>query len=160
MNEPNIDQLNAFYELSSALTGFEVIDLLGTGVGQEYFDQLVKGAGQEHVDALLAAAEQAGNSETELRNIFDSDRFGPLAKNIIFMWLLGSWYPLPELWHTAHRPDQDAVPQQVVSAITYQEALWSRIIGAHPRGAKPPGFGSWGDKATLGGHDAEWSSPQ
>lgn len=159
MSKATMEQLDTFYELSSALTGFEKIDLVGTGVGQEYFDELVRGTGEKQVKALLAGAKEAGNSAAALRKeIWDDKRFGPLARNIVLMWYTGSWYPLSNAWHKTNRPDFEPVPEHVVSAFAYQEALWSPAIGAHPRGAKPPGFGSWGEAAMLGGHDAEWVS--
>ena len=161
MTKATTDQLDTFYKLSAALTGFEEIDLLGTGVGQEYLDELLRSAGEEHVKALLAAAKKAGDSTAELQKTIWNDadeRFGPLARNIVLLWYLGSWYPLSESWHKQYRPGFDAVPEHVVSATAYQEALWAPAVGAHPRGAKPPGFGSWGKAPNLGGHDAAWVS--
>ncbi len=159
MSKATMDQLDIFYELSSALTDFDKIDLLGTGVGQEYLDELVRGAGEKHVKDLLTAAKKVGNSTANIRkDIWDHARFGPMARNIVLMWYLGSWYPLSKSWHKKNRPDVEPVPEHVLSAGAYQEALWAPTVGAHPRGAKPPGFGSWGEAAVIGGHDAEWVS--
>lgn len=148
----NESHLETFIELSAVLTGHERVDLLGTGVAQEYYDVLLRAAGQDHVDALLAKADEAGGEIAAVQaDIWDDEkRFGPLARNIVLMWYLGSWYPLPDSWHQEHRPNFEAVPEHVVSAVAYQEALWPPTVGAHPRGAKPPGFGSWGEAPKLG----------
>ena len=157
MSKATSDQLETFYELSSALTGFDKIDLIGTGVGEEYFDELVQGAGEKHVKDLLAAAKEAGGSTARIRkNIWNDARLGPMARNVVLMWYLGSWYPLSEEWNREHRADSERVPEHVVSAAAYQEALWAPAIGSHPRGAKPPGFGSWGEEAVIGAHDDKW----
>ena len=149
-------QLEAFYELSATLTGFPKIDLIGTGVGQEYLSFLVASAGEENVALLLDVSKNISKTETALRKFFDNPHFDPLVRNSVLMWYLGSWYQLPDWWHRDYLPDRKPVAERVVSASAYQEALWSVAIGAHPRGAKPPGFGSWQESPRIGGHDDEW----
>jgi hypothetical protein len=159
MSKATADQLEIFYELSSALTDFDKIDLVGTGVGEEYFGELVRNAGEAHVNKLLAEAKKAGTSPESIRKkIWDDKQLGPLARNLVLMWYLGSWYPLSEEWSKEHRPDLERVSEHVVSAVAYKEALWAPAIGAHPRGDKPPGFGSWEKPAVMGGHDDKWVS--
>ena len=137
-------QLEWFYKLSAALTGFPAIDLQGTGVGPEYLDALVRGGGTSNVEALLEAVESGGDAAAA--SIWNDDRFGALARNIVLMWYLGSWYPLTEEWHRNHPSDVTApVPEHVVSTAAYKEGLVWPAMGTHPPSAKPPGFAHWAD---------------
>ena len=75
------------------------------------------------------------------------------------MWYLGSWFPPPESWFAAYtKVKQNDSLQRVVSAVTYKEGLVWKAIGAHPPGAKPPGFGSW-SKPPAGAHPLPSSTP-
>lgn len=144
-------QRKIFYKLSSVLTGFDEVDLLGTGVGEEYLAELVEGAGYRHVSDLLAAAKKAANTISVVRDsIWDDRKFGPMARNIVLMWYLGSWYPLPKQWHERYRPKAAIVPQHVVSARAYKGGLVWPAMGTHARGARPPGFGSWSERPHVG----------
>jgi hypothetical protein len=76
------------------------------------------------------------------REIFGDEKLGPIACNIIKLWYVGIWYQLPPAWTDAF----DARPNDVtfmVSASACPEGLLWAAIGAHPPGAKAPGFGSW-----------------
>lgn len=148
----NKSPMSSFLKLSGVLTGFEYTDLQGTGVAQDYYDDLVRSAGQEQVNALLKAAEEAGDSETDIcKTIWDDEdnRFGPLARNIVLMWYLGSSYPLPKSWYEDHQPEGAPIHEHVVSAAAYKEGLVWTAMGTHARGAKPPGYGSWRNKPVI-----------
>jgi hypothetical protein len=43
----------------------------------------------------------------------------------------------------------------VVSAAAYTEGLLWRAIGAHPQGAKAPGYGSWAVPPEIDGHEGD-----
>jgi hypothetical protein len=140
-----------FLELSAVLTGYGPTDLLGTGMARRYYDETVSIVGEAVVGELLGAAvsslRAAGGDAADLeeavrRKILADAKLGPVARNVIKMWYLGSWYQLPRAWreaHGAHARDTD----HVVSAEAYQEGLVWRAIGSHPPGAKQPGFGTW-----------------
>ena len=121
-----------FVELSASLTGFPVVDLLGTGMADAYWAKVQEKAGSKLADELLSAWQTVKDSsesiETALRTkILSHPELGPLARNVIQMWYLGQW--------------EEA---EVVSATAYVEGLVWNAIGAHPQAAKQDGFGVWG----------------
>lgn len=145
------DILDGFLALSEALTGFTGQRLRGTGQAEAYLATATGIVGEGVMrDLLLAAAEARASSggdtekhEAELRRlVMSDDRLGPVARNIIRMWYVGSWYQLPKPWREAHGQsprDHD----HVVSPISYTEGLLWPAIGANPAGAKPAGYGMW-----------------
>lgn len=146
-----IHPLDQFLNLSAALTGYNKVELQEAGVAREYLDLLVRMAGDTLCFDLWAETQaiygkHAGHParlEREVeRRILKSEKYAPLARNIILLWYNAIWYQLPPQWtarHGANALDQD----QVVSAKAYPEALIWRAIGAHPPAAKPQGFGAW-----------------
>lgn len=145
------DMLDGFLALSEALTGFTAHRLRGTGQAEAYLDTATGIVGEGVMRDLLLAADEAHASaggdaakhEAELRRVVMSDeRLGPVARNIIRMWYVGSWYQLPKAWREAHGQsphDHD----HVVSPVSYTEGLLWPAIGANPAGAKPAGYGMW-----------------
>lgn len=134
------DLLVSFYAFSSAVTGFSVYDLRGTGVGNAYWHTLQEHVDQATLDALLetwrAIQMQCGDDETCINQnvrtqILTDEVFGPITRVIIKMWYSGSWY------------DLDSGNSSVISSETYVEGLVWRTFNAHPMGAKQPGFGTW-----------------
>ncbi len=99
---------------------------------------------------LLGAFTALGNSQEEREGqieaqILNSDRYGPVARNIIRLWYLGAWQQLPREWRNLYGAtsfDTD----HIVSAKSYQESLVWIAGGAHPMGAKQQGFGAWAKK--------------
>lgn len=148
---PPIHPLEQFLNLSVVLTGFNKVELQEAGTGREYLNLLTEMAGGTlcfelwaETQAIFAKyAGHAGRLEREVnQRILKSEKFAPLARNIILMWYNAIWYQLPPDWTTRHGAnalDQD----HVVSARAYPEALVWRAMGAHPQGAKPQGFGAW-----------------
>jgi hypothetical protein len=61
-----------------------------------------------------------------------------LARSIVLLWYLGSWYDPKDL--QAHPPP---VPSEVVSAKAYTQGLVWQIAGAHPMGYSNMQFGYW-----------------
>lgn len=140
------DALDAFLDLSAALTGFAPVRLRGTGQAEAYLATLTDVAGAATVDALLDAWREAAKApevERALRlRILSDDRLGPLARNVIKMWFVGTWYALPADWREAYATtDRDRT--FVVSPEAYTEGLLWPAIGANPSGAKPLGYGMW-----------------
>ncbi len=145
------DTLDGFLALSEALTGFGAFQLRGTGQAEAYLGTTAGIVGAATMRALLAAAAEARASsagdaakhEAELRRlVMSDDRLGPVARNIIRMWYVGSWYQLPKAWREAHgQSSQDR--DHVVSPTAYTEGLLWPAVGANPAGAKPAGYGMW-----------------
>jgi hypothetical protein len=138
-------KLSAFLDLSAALTGFAAIRLRGTGQAEAYLATLTEVVGEATVEALLDVWRKLAAAEVEraLRlEILSDDRFGPVARNVIKMWYVGTWYALPADWREAHATtDRDRT--FVVSPEAYTEGLLWPAIGANPSGAKPLGYGMW-----------------
>ena len=68
----------------------------------------------------------------------------PLINNIVRAWYLGKWAALTAGEMSAlNIKGFDAGAEHVLSAEAYREALAWKTVGAHPPGAKQPGFGSW-----------------
>lgn len=128
-------RLNAFYNLSAALTGFERFDLVGTGLGPTYLKQVPA----PDLDALLSRWESIlkeypdahPDQTSRLADLVQSPKLGSTAKQIILLWYTGSWYPT------------DGSKPYVISGDAYVEGLMWRAIDAHPMAAKPQGFGAW-----------------
>jgi predicted cupin superfamily sugar epimerase len=139
-NVTNAEQ-ELFLSLSVYLTGYQRIELRGTGMLAEYFTRVTTAASDGHVQKLWSlaarldglAASAKGDVKSEIRRmIMDDPDLGPIARNIIKLWYRGDW------------PDSAAkFGASYTSAQAYREGLLWRAVKAHPPGAKPPGFGSW-----------------
>ena len=141
------DLLDDFLAVSAALTGFSVAQLQGTGMATTYLDELVAVVGDELTIALTRAGTlalrwpDAVDDQLRLRVMDDPD-LGPLARNLTVLWYTGSWNQLPADWRErngASSLDGD----RLLSAQSWTEGLMWPAIGAHPTGAKAPGFASW-----------------
>jgi hypothetical protein len=131
------EPLDDFLSLSSALTGFSVAQLQGTGMAATYLDELVGVVGDEWSLALLRegclALRWRDDVEEQLRlRVMDDADLGPLARNVTVLWYTGGWAQLPAEWRDRHGASRPA-------------------IGAHPTGAKAPGFASWVGPPSVGG---------
>lgn len=140
-----------FLTLSVYLTGFEEVELLGTGLAHAYYQQVIYVVGetisQELWDVTQKITKDAGKDEekrnTEIRREIMADpKLGPVARNIIQLWYWGSWIELSQDWRSRYGTN----PQDVTHFTTsqgYQEGLIWKVMETHPEGAKQPGFGSW-----------------
>jgi hypothetical protein len=145
------DPTEQFLALSALLTGFERVGLQGTGLTEEYYQQLVGVIGKDICDELCLLSsrliEEFHDDEDELnaavrRQVLASAKFGPVARNIIQMWYLGSWIQMPQGWRSQFGTSPNDVTR-VISAEGYIQSLIYNVIGTHPPAAKQPGFGSW-----------------
>jgi hypothetical protein len=139
------DQLDRFLAFSSDVTAFNEFQLRGTGQSEAYLAAVVGVVGEELVDELLErhASLPGVVLEDGLRRvIFSDERLGPVARNIVKLWFVGTWYELPAAWRESFGA-LDADVTFMVSAMAYTEGLLWPTIGANPPGAKGPGYGSW-----------------
>ncbi|MBW9065004.1 hypothetical protein JNB71_17010 [Rhizobium herbae] len=142
------NRFEAFLGLSVELTAFSRFDLLGTGLAERYLATLDKVVGVEITDTLLAAFVALPPAEGEARikavrtTILGNELLGDVARALIKLWYSGTWFELPLAWmeRFGSRPADTTF---VVSPDAYVEGLLWKAIGAHPAGAKAPGFGSW-----------------
>ncbi|HEY0312904.1 MAG TPA: hypothetical protein VGC56_10470 [Allosphingosinicella sp.] len=135
MDEKGIE---AFYALSCELTGFDRVELDGTGVGNIYVEQVTKNIGPDTVATLFRVWSDIenrcpqGQREREIaERIFDEPELRAAAERIVMLWYTGSWYYVPPF------------DTQVVSAETYIEGLMWKAIRSHPIAAKAQGYGAW-----------------
>lgn len=141
----------AFLALSSTLTGYSRFRLLGTGQADPYLATTRDAVGDDVLADLLNTFTKvhldAGGDEKALDNglrarILSDRLLGPVARNVIKMWFVGTWYQLPQTWRDVHATrGHDST--HVVSPASYTEGLLWPTIGANPPGAKAQGFGSW-----------------
>jgi hypothetical protein len=129
-----------FLALSAGLTGFNRVELLGTGMADAYLRTLEEILPTGILDALLERAPLDGpGSLAEL--LADGD-LGPVARNLILLWYSGAWTPLPDEWRAAHGTSPLDV-HRVVTPEAYVAGLQWTVAGAHPVGARQQGFGAW-----------------
>ncbi len=144
------DLMPGFLDLSVALTGFSTHALRGTGQADLYLDTAVEMAGDGAVADLIGAFvscevadDDADATDRHLRYcVLSHACHGPLARTLIKLWYVGTWYCLPRDWHAAFggsAQDRDHIP----SPGSYTEGLLWPAIGANPPGAKPFGYGMW-----------------
>jgi hypothetical protein len=138
--------LQPFLRFSASVTAFSEFDLLGTGQAEAFLETVQDQVGKETLRGLLDACGPLGED------------LGLLAKSIIKLWYAGIWYEPEGTGADAgqrgvprqRRPDQDGREAPfVVSSAAYAEGLLWRAIGAHPAGAKAPGYGSWALPPTI-----------
>jgi hypothetical protein len=143
-----------FLAFSAEVTGFSTFELLGTGQAEAYLASVTGVVGEgvlgELLDAYGRARAEAGEDRKArlYRDVFSSEKLGPVARNIIKMWYVGAWYELPPEWTESFGAlDNDVT--SVVSPAAYTEGLLWRAVGANPPGAKAPGYGSWAAPAQI-----------
>jgi hypothetical protein len=154
------DATDTFLQLSIILTGFDESDLRGTGMLQTYYDELLRIIGAREAGELFGAFEPIAHPNHRAfdrktfrhdmfkEDVFDDQRFGPVARNVLRMWYMAIWKQLPREWrdeYGATSYDTD----HVVSAAAYRESLVWPAAGTHPMGAKAPGFGTWAKASAL-----------
>ena len=143
-----------FLDLSAALTGFSKFDLQGTGQADLYYSTVEQNIGNELFQELLQTFHNLDlkAKSTNDRSILDhgvrseileSEKLGAIARNIIKLWYVATWYSFPEPEGTN---DREPV---IVSPQAYPEGLLWRSIGVNPPGAKAPGYGTWSEKPSV-----------
>lgn len=159
--------LDSFLAFSAEVTAFTAFELRGTGQAEAYLDTVRTVVGEPLLADLLntydglAAATATPPADRQAllrREIFGSERLGPVARAIVKLWYLGVWFGLPEAWSEAYGPAPHNVTF-VVSPAAFVEGLLWPAIGAHPPGAKAPGFGSWAEPPRIPPFGAPIPSP-
>ncbi|GAA2740200.1 hypothetical protein [Kitasatospora cinereorecta] len=152
---PHPSPQQIFTELSVALTGFDRAELAGTGLIETYYTTLLRIIGEREAGHLFLAAAEAlaadrrnHDGEALRRQVVENPRYAPVIVSLIKLWYLGSWYPLSGGYRDINGSTAEDV-EHVVSPQAYREGLVWIAAGAHPMGAKPPGFGSWAEPPSL-----------
>jgi len=147
-----------FVSVSVALTGFDHVDLIGTGVMPQYLDALEKWIGPNITAELLAFGTLPPPDDFIVRTRILADaKLGPVARNVIALWYTGVWNPLTIGWYVAYQHEIPNPPDlanlqsaYVVSAEAYVESLVWIAANTHPMGAKQPGYGTWAEPPQKG----------
>jgi len=144
-------RLGDFLAFSSVVTGFGVFRLRGTGQVELYLATVDDIVGEEIVGQLLdtfsgvmrdAGEDQAAVQAGLRREILSDAKLGPVARALIKLWYVGTWYQLPVEWRESYG-ENELDRTFVVSASSYTEGLLWATIGANPAGAKAVGYGMW-----------------
>lgn len=154
-------QIDYFHELSTLLTGYDLVTLHGTGMGDLYLKSLQEILGEALVEEFLGSFFQKtrkfrSSSIGWLKNILhldladlglqifflEDDKWGPICRNIIKMWYMGNWYQMPDEWRKNY-VSSTLDTTKVLSKEAYIEGLVWKAIGTHPKSAKHPGYGTW-----------------
>jgi hypothetical protein len=155
------EDMKSFLEFSVILTGFSQFHLQGTGQAELYFRTIRDIIGEKMFGDVLQAfhdlnipAKDSKDYESilndELRSkILGCQKLGPIARNIIKLWYMATWYELPQDWQDvfgAKEKDKTFIP----SPQAYPEGLLWPTIGVNPPGAKGPGYGTWSEEPSVG----------
>jgi len=161
-SNPSQDMV-AFLLLSEALTGVnrqtlapefsaDANDILNSDPGVDpiniknsYFDWINSHAVPSSFTKLLQIAKDNPPRDIipKVNGSDDATRF--LARSIVLLWYLGSWYEPGDLKDAAASPESVRAPitQKVLSAKSYTQGLVWQIVGAHPMGYSNLQFGYW-----------------
>ena len=146
-----------FLSLSSLLTGFSRFQLQATGQADLYFSTIVDIVGEttffELLQAFSAIEAKAKGDDSVLaeglrHELFSSDKFGPITRNIIKLWYVGTWYQLSQAWRRTFGVGEKDI-DFVVSPAAFTEGLLWPTIGVNPPAAKAQGYGTWGDTPSV-----------
>ena len=163
------DHSHHFLAFSTEVSAFATFELWATGQVEAYLATVTAAVGDEILNELLFTYEKicletegqpSSKRKARLRReIFGSEKLGPVARNIIKLWYVGTWYELPAAWFEAFGVRSKDVTF-VVSPAAYAEGLMWKAIGAHPAGAKAPGYGSWASPPRIPAFAGEHANAQ
>jgi hypothetical protein len=139
-----MNPLDQFVALSSALTGVSPAQLRPAldpiGIAEQYLAMIQKPTSTvlpATLTSLLTTFEQQssapGTPDKAAAFVLADPTLGPVARSIIKMWLLGSWYD----------PSNPTTAIQVVSSQAYKESLVWKVMQSHPMGYSVFSFGYW-----------------
>lgn len=159
MNINAPDLLKYFLNFSAFVTGFSEFHLQGTGLSDLYFKNIQDIVGEDLLTELLETfhdlelKSQANNDESILTKgirseILGSEKLGPIARNIIKVWYVATWYQLPQSWRDIFGTKKND-KTFVIAPQAYPEGLLWQAIGVTPPGAKPAGYGTWSEPPAV-----------
>jgi hypothetical protein len=162
--DPDSSQdMMAFLVLSAALTGIHVANLAPEfspnknkpdvldadpgvdpiNVKNDYF-KWVNANHAATFERLLQIAKDHRESAPDIINAVSAStdtKF--LARSIVLMWYLGSWYKPADLESKSTPGARAFIPSEVISAKAYTQGLVWQIAQAHPMGYSNLQFGYW-----------------
>ncbi|WP_447002255.1 hypothetical protein ACRAKI_21230 [Saccharothrix isguenensis] len=177
------EKLREFVKFSATVTGFSEFDLWGTGQAEAYYETVVDQEGPDAIQNAIFSDPCAVPADPVVQSIiklwYVGVWYGPdLAGRVdVAAWTApgrsGAKPAAPDdsqpeenqPWHAVSgqgQPGEDRAHATdgrkalfVVSPEAYTEGLLWRAIGAHPSGAKAPGYGSWANPPTFENYQKE-----
>lgn len=135
-----------FLKISTWLTGFDEVELLGTGMLDTYYQTIITKNTASCIENFFEAARMVlheGGGDEDKTNaliaslLFPTSCYNNLAQNIINMWYNGDWAP------NVNAPNANIAQVSNISPQAYVQSLVWPAAQTHPPGAKQPGYGSW-----------------
>ncbi|MBX3714241.1 MAG: hypothetical protein KF800_19930 [Lysobacter sp.] len=133
-----------FLAISARLTGFETVELEGTGMTRTYFDTLSNNTAPEvlalffeEAATILALKDDEAIDAAIRSRLMPDSSYDATAKVIILMWYTGEWYS--GIGASAN------VASTQIDGPSYVQGLMWEAAETHPPGAKQPGYGSWAE---------------
>jgi hypothetical protein len=128
------DDGRRFAQRCAVLTGFELYDLLATGMADLYLATARNQVGAAVLDKVLSVVDRDPDSlsGTELE----------VARALTYLWYTGAWPRLAPEAHGLLRRETANI-EFIASPDAYTEGLVWRTFNGHPAGAKAPGFATW-----------------
>jgi hypothetical protein len=127
-------------ELSNSDPGVDPINIKNT-----YFDWINGHAAPSLFGKLLQIAKDNSAAPdliiSKVSAGDDDTKF--LARSIVLLWYLGSWYQPADLKENSAPGTRHLISSTVVSAKAYTQGLVWQIAGAHPMGYSNLQFGYW-----------------
>ncbi|MGC4947081.1 hypothetical protein ACLQ2N_12900 [Streptomyces sp. DT224] len=174
------EKLRAFVKFSATVTGFSEFDLWGTGQAEAYYETVVAQEGPDVLQRVISSDPSAVPADPVVKSIiklwYVGVWYGPelTGRVDVAAWTAPGRSGAKPAVPDDSRPEEslprqaaperqqagegragdseDRVPPFVVSPDAYTEGLLWRAIGAHPAGAKAPGYGSWASPPALENH--------
>jgi hypothetical protein len=128
------DEGRRFAQRCVVLTGFELYDLLATGMADLYLATARDQVGATVLDEVLIKVER------DLDTLSGADL--ELARALTYLWYTGAWPRLAPEAHGQLRREAANI-EFIVSPDAYTEGLVWRTFNGHPASAKAPGFATW-----------------
>jgi Membrane bound FAD containing D-sorbitol dehydrogenase len=142
--------MGTFVTLSEALTGIPAGKLApdtdSIGIKHDYFKWINEKEPTAFVSLLKMAKDNANSSQAMIEKLQATDDTKFLARSIVLMWYLGSWYApgdLKRLVDSRSSPNPVFIPHTVISPKAYTQGWVWRIAQAHPMGYSDMQFGYW-----------------
>jgi hypothetical protein len=161
LNPDSAPDMLAFVLLSEALTGVDKLvlapELSGSNPGtdpinikNDYFRWINAKDSTSSFATMLAFVKRNPTPSAPdiitFVNTSNNDDIKFLARSIVLLWYLGSWYPPKNLKDQATAPKPALISSEgveVVSPKAYTQGLIWQIAGAHPMGYSNLQFGYW-----------------
>jgi hypothetical protein len=147
--DPDPD-MTAFRRLSAALTGIPEERLAPATdpieIKQDYFKWVSAKEPAAFASLLQIAKDNLNAPQAMIDKLQARDDTKFLARSIILMWYLGSWYApgdLKRLVDSRSSPKPLFIPHTVISPKAYTQGWVWRIAQAHPMGYSDMQFGYW-----------------